>query len=542
MANVTFSRKEFEYEIKLSKKIEDQINLFGTPLESLTNEEINIEVFPNRPDLYTMQGYLKALKAFIGKEKGIKKYTLNKPEKDYRIYVDKVVKEVRPYTACAIVKGLKLSDENIKELMNAQEKLASTLGRNRKKVGIGLYPLDKIMLPITYTAKNPKEINFIALGLKEEHNGEEILKIHPTGRRYCHLLDKQEKYPVFIDKNKKILSMPPIINSEETGRITKETKDVFIECTGTEKSSVEKALIILTLTLADMNGKIFQMEIIDKEKYNTPNLTTQKTKLSLKNAEQIIGIKLSEKQIEDLLSRMGHSYKNGIVETPAWRNDILHEVDLIEDIAIAFGYDNLIPEIPKISTIGEEYRNSILKRKISSIISELGFNEISTYHLIKQEEKEYFKTKEQIELLDSKTEYKFLRNSLSIPMIRILSENKDVEYPHKLFEIGKVFLRNSQKDTGIEEREHLVFAFSPSNSTTIKQNIDYLFKKMNLKYSTKEVILNSFIDGRCVDIILNEKSIGHFGELHPNFLKSVGIKMPVSLVELNLEEIYKEIN
>ncbi len=542
MANVTFSRKEFESEIKISKEIEDKINLFGTPLESLNNEEISIEVFPNRPDIYTMQGYLRALKAFIGKEKGLKKYFINKPEKDYKVYVEKVVKEVRPYTACAIVKELKLSDEHIKELMNAQEKLAATLGRNRKKMGIGLYPLDKINLPLTYTAKIPKEIKFIALGLKEEHNGEEILKMHPTGRKYGHLLDRQRVYPVFIDKNKNILSMPPIINSEETGRITKETKEVFIECTGTERNSVEKALTILTTTLADMNGKIFQMEIIDKERYTTPDFTTQKTKISLKNVEQTIGIKLTEKQMEDLLSRMGHSYKKGVVETPVWRYDILHEVDLIEDIAIAFGYDKLVPEIPKISTIGEESRNSLLKRKISSIIAELGFNEISTYHLIKQEEAEYFKTKDQIELSDSKTEYKFLRNNLLTPMVRILSENKDVEYPQKLFEIGKVFSRNSQKETGIEEKEQLILAFSPSNSTIIKQNIDYIFKKINLKYSTKENSINNFIDGRCVEIILNGKQVGYFGELHPNFLKLVGIKMPVSLAEINLEEVYKEIN
>ena len=151
-------------------------------------------------------------------------------------------------------------------------------------------------------------------------------------------------------------------------------------------------------------------------------------------------------------------------------------------------------------------------------------------------------TKDQIELSDSKTEYKFLRNNLLTPMVRILSENKDVEYPQKLFEIGKVFSRNSQKETGIEEKEQLILAFSPSNSTIIKQNIDYIFKKINLKYSTKENSINNFIDGRCVEIILNGKQVGYFGELHPNFLKLVGIKMPVSLAEINLEEVYKEIN
>jgi phenylalanyl-tRNA synthetase beta chain len=542
MANITFPRKEFESEIKITNEIEKKINLFGTPLEFMNNEEINIEVFPNRPDLYTIQGYLRALKAFIGKEKGLKKYNINKPEKDYKVYVEKQVKDIRGHTACAIVKGLKLNNINIKELMNAQEKLSSTLGRNRKKMGLGLYPLEKIKFPITYTAKNSKEIKYIALGLNEEHTAEEILKIHPTGRKYGHLLENHKMYPVFIDKNKKIMSMPPIVNSEETGRITTNTDELFIECTGTEKSSVEKALIIMTTTLADMGGKIYPMEIIDHEKYNTPDFTTQKTKISLSNVENTIGVKLNEKQVGELLSRMGHSYKSGIVESPAWRTDILHEIDLIEDITIALGYDQLSPSIPKISTVGEESRNSILKRKMSSIIAEIEFDEISTYHLIKQGEEEYFKNKDIIELLDSKTEYKFLRNNLITPMIRILSENKDVEYPHKLFEIGKVFSKNLQKETGVEEEEHLILAISPSNTTTIKQNIDYIFRKINIKYSIKENNFPNLIDGRCAEIIVNNKQVGSFGEVHPNFLKNVGIKMPLAIAEINLENIYDKIN
>lgn len=541
MANVNFSRKEFESEVKITKEIEEKINLFGTPLESLNNEEISIEIFPNRPDLYTLQGYLRSFKAFIGKEKNQKKYNINKPEKDYVVYVDKSVKEVRGYTACAIVKGLNFDNQKIKEIMNAQEKLSGTLGRNRKKMGIGIYPLNKINLPITYTTKNAQEIKFKALGLNEEHKGTDILKIHPTGRKYANLLENHKNYPVFLDKNKNILSMPPIINSEETGRITVETKDVFIECTGTDKITVERGLVIITTTLADMGGKIFSMEIIDKEKYVTPNLNTEKIKLNLKKAESIIGIKIDEKQAEDLLSKMGHVYKKGIVEVPAWRSDILHEIDLIEDIAIAFGYDKLKPVIPHISTIGEESKNSVLRRKISNTLSEIGCNEISTYHLIKQGEEDYFKHKEIIEVADSKTEYKFLRSDLMTSMIRILSENKDVEYPHKLFEIGKVFSKNSQKETGIEEKEHLIIAISPSNSTNLKQHLDYLFKKINLSYLIKESTFTNMIDGRTIDIIFNDKKIGFLGEIHPNFLKKVGIKMPVTLLELNLEEVYNQL-
>ena len=542
MANVTFSRREFESEIKITKEIEEKINLLGTPLESISEKEIEIEVFPNRPDIYTLQGYLRAFKAFIGKDKGLKKYLVNKPEKNYYVNVDKSVKDVRPFTACAIVKSVSLDDERIKELMNAQEKLATTMGRNRKKMGIGIYPLDKISLPITYTANESKDINYKALGMPQESSAEEILLLHPTGRKYAHLLQNSKKYPVFIDSSKKILSMPPIINSEETGRITPETKDVFIECTGTDKKAVDRALIIIATTLADMNGKIYQMEIRDKEKYNTPDLSSQKIKISIENTKKLIGIEVTEKQIEDLLSRMGHSYKNGTVEIGAWRSDIMHEVDLIEDVAIAYGYNNLIPSIPTISTIGEESRESILKRKVSQIFADIGFNEISTYHLVKKEELDLYGIKDSIELTDSKTEYKSLRPNLLIPMLRILAENKDVEYPQRVCEIGKVFAKNIQKESGIEETEKLIIGISPSNVTEIKQQIDYLFRKLNLEYSIKESTHYNLIEGRTASVILNNKTIGYFGEVHPNCLKKAGMKMPLSIAEISLEEIYKTIS
>lgn len=542
MANVIFSRKDFESEIKITKEIEEKINLFGTPLESISETEIEIEVFPNRPDIYTLQGYLRAFKAFIGKEKGLKKYLVNKPEKNYIVYVDKSVKEVRPFTACAIIKNMSFTDEDIKELMNAQEKIATTLGRNRKKIGIGIYPLDKINLPITYTAKESKEIKYQPLGMNKEESARDILLLHPTGRKYAYLLEHFGKYPLFLDSSKKILSMPPIINSEETGRITKETKNLFIECTGTEKKAVERALIILATTFADMGGKIYQMEIIDKEKYSTPNMQTQKMKISVENVKKLIGIEITEKQMEELLSRMGHTCKNKIVEIGAWRSDIMHEVDLIEDIAIAYGYDNLIPVLPAISTIGQESKESILKKKIAQLLANIGFNELSTNHLIKKEEIDLYEVKDSIDIVDSKTEYKSLRQNLFISMLRILTENKDVEYPQKVFEIGKVFAKNSQKESGIEENEKLIIGITPSNVTEIKKHLDYFFRKINLEYSIKESSQVNLIDGRTASIILNGKNIGYFGELHPNCLKKVGMKMPLSIAEIYLEEIYKLIN
>ena len=477
MAKVKFNKKEFESHIKLTKEIEEKINLFGTPLE-ISDNEMEIEVFPNRPDMLSLQGFLRSFKAFLGKEKRIKKYKIIRPEKNYKVKISSAVKTVRPYTACAIVKNLKFDDEKIKEIIDLQEKLHLTLGRNRKKVAIGIYPLEKITLPINYDALPPEKIVFVPLEKEKEMNGAEILKKHSTGNAYAHLLENFEKFPVFSDAKSKIMSMPPIINSEETGKITEKTTEVFIECSGFDMNVLKKCLNIIVTTLAEMGGAIFQMELdYGKEKIKTPDLSNSKIKISLENINKIIGLDLKEKDLESLLPRMGYEYKNKIVKIPAWRTDVLHEVDIAEDIAIAYGYDKLIPQIPNVATSGKEPKESGTTEKITEILIGLGLIETSSFHLIKQKEVELMKPEDKIEVENSKTEYKFLRPNLLIPALRIFSENKDHDYPQEIFEIGAVFSLDDKNKTenGINERINLTIALSPANFTRIKQIFSYLF-------------------------------------------------------------------
>ena len=162
MAKIKFSIKEIERHFKLTRENVEKISMFGTPAE-LADDTLEIEIFPNRPDIISMQNFARAFKAFIGKSPGLKKYKVNSPEKNFKVKIDSSVKSIRPFTACAIVKNLKLDDEKIKSLIDLQEKLHTTLGRNRKKVAIGIYPLEKIKLPIIYEARSPDKIKFVPL-------------------------------------------------------------------------------------------------------------------------------------------------------------------------------------------------------------------------------------------------------------------------------------------------------------------------------------------------------------------------------------------
>jgi len=538
MAKIKFPRKEAEKHFKLTAENVEKISMFGTPAE-LNDDFLEVEIFPNRPDLISLENFARAFKAFTGKSSGIKNYKINKPEKDFKVKIGSSVKEVRPFTACAIIKGLKFDDEKIKSVIDLQEKLHTTIGRNRKKVAIGIYPLEKIKLPIKYEARTSSDIKFIPLEMSQEINGLEILQRHPTGREYAHLLSDYKKFPVFVDSNNKILSMPPIINSNETGKITQETKDVFIECSGSDLEVLKKTLNIIVVTLSEMNGKIFAMELDYDKPLITPDLTPDKISVSLDNVNKLLGLELKEKDLSNLLPKMEYEYKNGKVSIPAWRSDILHEVDIIEDIAIAYGYESLIPKIHKVATIGEETKKSKIKTKISEILAGLGLIEISSYHLIKAEEAEKNKSS-LIELEISKTDYKFLRNSLLIPNLRILSENKDNDYPQRLYEIGPIFSsdKRNKSETGLLETENLIISLTPGNFTEIKQILDYITKALRIKYTIKETAQKEFIDGRAAGILINDKIIGHIGEIHPETLISWNLRMPLAVMEISLEEIY----
>ncbi len=544
MATIKLSKEELKKHMKIDDSLIEKINMFGTPVESVSEKEIEIEILPNRSDMLSTQGFTRAIKAFIGKEPGLKKYQVHAPEKDFKVKIDSSVSKVRPYTVCAIVKKLKFDDEKIKSIIDLQEKLHATLGRNRKKAAIGIYPLEKITLPITYEARKPSDIKFIPLEAEKEMTGLQILQQHPTGREYSALLENYSTFPVFVDAKGKILSMPPIINSNETGKITEETEEVFIECSGSNLEVLKKILNIITTTLADMEGKIYSMAL-DYEKNNiiTPDLKPEKMLLSLENTNKLLGLELKEKDLEKLLPKMGYEYSNGKVLVPAWRTDVLHEVDIIEDIAIAYGYENLIPEIPKVATIGEESRESRIKSKLSEILIGLGLIETSSYHLIKAEELEKSKVEEdeKIELENSKTEYKFLRPNLLIPTLRIFAENKDNEYPQKIFEIGRVFRKDPSKttETGIKESEHLIVASSPGNFTELKQILDYLGRILDIKFELKEAKHIHMIDGRTGAVLQNGKPIGIIGEAHPESLRDWNIKQPVSILEISLEEVFK---
>lgn len=544
MANIKISRKSFEKEIgPLTADMQTKIAMFGTTLESFDDNEIELEIFPNRPDILSYQGFKRAFLGFLGKKTGLVNYKIHKPEKNFEVVIDKNVSDVRPYTACAIVKGLKFDDKMIKEVIDIQEKLHSTLGRNRKKIAIGIYPLEKIKLPIKYEARDPNSIKFVPLEARAEMTGRQILSGHPAGRDYAYLLEGKEQFPVFVDAAGEILSMPPIINSHKTGKITSTTREIFIECSGFDFTILKKALNILVTMFADMRGQVYQMKLNYKGgKFFTPDFEPEKMKINLRNCNKLLGLELTEKEMSKCLHKMGYNYKKGEVEIPAWRVDLLHENDLIEDVAIAYGYDKFEPEIPMISTIGETDSIEVLKQKIAEVLSGLGMLELANYHLTTvddQYKRVGIKKQALIEVQESKTEYNILRRDLLHCLLRTLCQNVDAEYPQKVFESGVVFSPDKSQETGVKENQNLAVAMidAKTDFTEIKQVLDYLMRALDKEYKIEPAENSYFIEGRSGKIVVDGEEIGYIGEIAPNILSNLKLKMPVTAFEIDIERL-----
>lgn len=549
MPSVILNKKIFEGLVgkKLSPdQLKDRISMLGTDLEKIEGDEIHVEIFPQRPDMLSEQGFARAFSSFIGVKTGLRSYKIEKS--DEKVIIDRSVAEVRPFTACAIVKDLKFDDEKIRELIQIQEKLHITYGRNRKKAAIGIYPMEKIKMPITYFAEDPKKITFRPLEFPKEITALQVLSQHPTGRDYAHLLEGKKKFPFFKDADGQILSMPPIINAHNTGKVSEKTKEVFIECSGFDFNTLSICLNIIVTTLSDMGGKVQSMtlEYPDKKR-TTPDLEPLKMDLDIGYTNRILGLELSEKDIKTLLEKMGFGYdmkaKKEKVLVPAYRSDILHQIDLVEDVAIAYGYENFEPLIPNVATIGEESEFEIFKRRIANILAGLGLLETNSFHLTNEDDHNR-KMGVDLRFIEIENavniEYNILRSWITPDMMRILSENTNKAYPQNIFQIGTIFKHNEDMETNVEENDRLAVCLcgSDSNFTKIKQVLDALANALDIKYGSKETDHGSFIPGRVARISVKDKEVAYIGEISPNVLSNWNLQMPVACFELNLSDLF----
>ncbi len=526
------------------KELEHKLSMMGAPVDAVLDRELQVDIAPNRPDWLSEQGLARSLGSFLGIKPGLRQYKVSR--EGYQVVVEKSVSSVRPFTVCAVVKGLKLDDARIRDIIQVQEKLHVTYCRNRKKAALGIYPLDKIQFPVRYLAQKPDEIVFVPLESSREMNGRQLLAQHPTGRAFAHLLEGRDKFPVFRDARGLVLSVPPIVNSQSTGRVTEQTRDVFIECSGFDLHTLKVLLNIIVTMLADMGGRIVSVDVKYAKKLTTPDLSPRRMKFDLEAVNNLLGLDLSEAEARRLLERMGFGYQNRQVLIPAYRADVMHPVDLAEDIAIAYGYENLKPVLPEVATIGGADAFGGFQEKVADFLVGLGMLEARPYHLtnVAVQTRLMNRKEDIIELANALTpEYSALRGWLLPCLMEVFKANKMKDYPQKFFSIGTIFWPDSKVPSQVQEPVSLAIssAHQRADYTEIRQAVEYLMRVLGAKYEIEEFEHDSFIPGRVALLKVDGHGVGFLGEIHPQVIANFGLETPVCAAEINLAELFNHL-
>lgn len=529
--------------------------MISSDVESYDDVEVKAEFFPNRPDYYSVEGIVRSLKGYLELEKGIPEYDVKKT--DTTITVDSELENIRPYVACCMIKNVKIDDNQLRNIMEFQEHLHWVIGRDRKKVAIGIHDLDKVEGPFYYKAGNSNETSFIPLESRENLTLNEILENHEKGEKYAKLLKEFDKYPLIVDGNGNIMSMPPIINSELT-KLTTKTTNLFIDVTGTDINAVTNALNIIAANLSENGATIETIEVNypyhDNKTY--PDFEPKIIDVHTKTAQEYIGIDLTADKIVETLEKTRFNATKINEETvrvtvPRYRIDILHEVDIIENIALGYGFNELPAQLPDFATVANPDSKRQFDQILEQVMIGLSFTEIKSL-MLTSETQHYTKLRKEVEedrvtvaqpITQDRT---MIRKSLINSLLEFLEDNKHEELPQKIFEIGDVAYINENAETKMVTVKKLAAAqiSSVANFTTIKSIVESFVANMGFEMELEDHDDSAFIKGRCAKFTtkpLNKNTPftfkGYFGEIHPEVLTNFELEYPVIAFEVEFSEV-----
>tara|TARA_B100001750_G_scaffold147128_1_gene117620 strand:+ start:97 stop:1710 length:1614 start_codon:yes stop_codon:yes gene_type:complete len=502
------------------------IPLIGADPDYIDETGAAVEFFPDRPDLCSTEGVARALRPLLGQKPGLTQYPVAK-SKTY-MTVDPSVLDIRPVMMSCIVHNVNLDDAAIRSLIELQEKLHLTVGRKRRKASIGVHDLSDLTPPFTYTSCSKHEPAFVPLHFDMEMTPEEILTEHPKGIDYAHLLTDFNHYPILTDAEGNVASLPPIINGALT-TVTADTKDILLDVTGLDERAVETCLNIVATALVERGGEIEAIELrYPSHRKSYPNLKPHIHKIDHQYLTAILGWDPGDELLSKSFMRCGMDSSKDkniwAVSVPAYRSDLIHPIDLVEESAIGLGYETLPKILPTTASFGSELDSRVIERKCRETMLGLGFQEVVTLTL-SSEKSQYEITgrkKSSVTTLSNPVneEYNILRPSLLPCLLNLLKSNKHRELPQMVFEVGWVVRNN---------RNHLSLSWIEIDSkapfSKLRDISDVICSKLKFTETIIEKSDPIFVDGRCAGFDADNLSLV-FGELHPRTLSGFELGYP----------------
>lgn len=510
----------------------------------------------NRPDLWSYLGLARQIKTYFFGE--MPYYDFFSKKGDFKkfygeILVDGKMSQIRPFIFGFLAKGLIINDKMLETLIQFQEKLCQNYGQKRRRIAMGMYNSNFIKFPISYIASSPNH-KFVPLGMDYELSLLEINEKHPKGLEYSHIIKNFDKFPLLLDDNNNVVSYPPIINSNNIGSLKVGDTDLFVEVTGIDFEATLLALSIAACDFYDMGFEILPVKTVFREPFNLdfkelvcPYYFQEEVEFNVENINRLLGSNLTLERICLSLKKMGvnsysKDFKNHIIP-PFYRNDFLHEVDVIEDVMIGEGLSSFNPELPRAFAVGRLSPLEEFSRNVRNLMVGMGFQEmIYNYMGSKKDFIDRMNINDQnfLKVSNPMTEnYEYIRASIIPNLLKSESVSSNFPYPHKIFEIGKVALKNLDTTEGTSTFTNLAFLMSGKEISfnEINSIVATLFYYLNIEINLIESKTTFYINGRGADIVIEGFNIGGFGEISPYVLNNFGIFIPCSVFEVNINKL-----
>ncbi|BCR83600.1 phenylalanine--tRNA ligase subunit beta [Aspergillus chevalieri] len=569
----------FEFGIELDEDTTDT----DRPIVDGVQEppQLKIEIPANRYDMLCFEGIQLMLNIFLGR-KPLPNYRLVEPSSGQleKIVVKEDTTKVRPYVSGAILRNVKFDQARYESFIALQDKLHQNLARQRTLVAIGTHDLDTIQGPFTYNALPPKDFSFVPLNQTKELNGEELMAFYEKDRnlgKYLHIIRDSPVYPVIHDSNNTICSLPPIINGNHS-KISINTTNVFIEMTGLDKTKLEIVNKVMVTMFSQYTTEPFSIEPIqivsehNGESRVVPDISPRTTQAEISFINQCCGLNLSAAEISDLLKKMSYDARPSAnnpnlvdVDIPPTRADVLHQADIMEDVAIAYGFNKLPRAFPNISgTIGQPLPINKLSDIVRTEVAMAGWSEALPLILCSHDENFAWLNRKDdgntaVKLANPKTlEFQVVRTSLLPGLLKTIRENKHHTVPMKIFEVSDVAFKDVELERKSRNERHFAAAWygRTSGFEVVHGLLDRLMAMLKSAFITAEEGLEStaasdshywieelddptYFPGHAASVHVRiagkEHNIGTFGILHPTVLEKYELKYPVSTLELNIE-------
>ena len=561
------------YEAKSDEEFKTDLFGLGLEFEGETETgDLQFEFAPDRLDRLSVEGVARSLRYHYGDARGVYVPETNDPE--WTIEVDESVPDERPYVTGAVIRGVDLDEDALESLIQLQEKLHATMGRGRAKGAVGIHDLAMLKgapleegaeRSITYRGVDPDGDAFVPLDSNDELTPAGVLEEHDTGRTYADLVSEYDRYPAIYDELG-LFSFPPVINGKRT-EVTTGSRELFVELTGTDQWTIDKMCTIICYALSARGATIEAVEVAYADgathpsEYGAelvrPDLDTTEKSVSHDRIETLLGVDLDAEEVVDCFERSGldATYTLGEKTTyevtiPPSRVDVLHPMDLVDDVGRAYGFDRLEPRYPDVGTVGGRHERSRLEDAVRTSLIGLGFEDLLNFHMTSgvenyermgiEPDTSAFGGGDPVEITEPYSEeYTQLRTWALPSIVMLLERNTHNAYPQDVAEIGFVAERDDDENTNVAERRHVAAALARRDASyeAAKSRLQALCDDFGVELETPRIEHPSFIDGRTASVVIDGERVGVIGELHPELLVEHDLELPVAAFEFDLDAL-----